>query len=397
MSRQDKTTDSDSAFRYSIIGHLQARYSQAKNWCVPLSAYPRNRRSRTLAMILFNVVIALLPSLFMFLMFLTTVSTSVMDASAKLMMVLFLWLMVAASFTSLVLLRAGKVKFSRTVFSGTAILVALILIQTTGGISNSVAASFIVIPPIIFFYFYSLRAGILATALFPPLIFAVELTNLWLGQPIPDLTSKADPNFNRLLVTATLYMIITLGLCSLFRTISSRQSEFFGEHQELSSLVDQDTLTGIANSRKLKHQLQRDCDIVDEKGGGLAVYYIDLDDFKPINDSYGHAAGDEMLVQIASRLNDLCSEGDCAARMGGDEFAIILNRSLNEEQAKILAQLIETTVSVPVYFRNNMIQVSASVGYCLYPKHTRSRGGILPLADKNMYSRKSGNRDELAA
>ncbi|VAW04281.1 diguanylate cyclase/phosphodiesterase (GGDEF & EAL domains) with PAS/PAC sensor(s) [hydrothermal vent metagenome] len=397
MSQHDKISDGDSAFRYSFIGRLRARYSQVKNWCVPLSTYPRNRKSRTLALILFNVIIALLPSLFLFLIFLATVSTSVMDASAKLMMILFLWSMVAASFTSLVLLRVGKVKLSRAVFGGTAIMVALILIQTTGGISKSVAASFIVVPPIIFFYFYSLRAGILATVVFPPLLFAIELINLSLGQPIPDLTSRADPNFNRLLVTATLYMIVTLGLCSLFRTISSRQSEFFGEHQELSSLVDQDTLTGIANSRKLKHKLQRDCDIVDEKGGGLAVYYIDLDDFKPINDSYGHAAGDEMLVQIAARLNDLCSKGDCAARMGGDEFAIILNRSLDEDQARILAQLIETTVSVPVYFRNKMIQVSASVGYCLYPKHTRNRGGIIPLADKNMYSRKSGNRGELAA
>lgn len=271
------------------------------------------------------------------------------------------------------------------------------VIQTTGGITQSIASPFIIIPPVIFFYFFNIRAGILVIALFPPLMFGIEIGNLWLGELIPDMTSQADADFNRMLVTAALYLFVTLSLLSLFRTIGSMQADLFGEHRQLSNLADQDALTGIANSRKFKRQLQRDCDHIDETGGHLAVYYIDLNDFKPINDRHGHAAGDEMLRQVATRLDDLCKKGDCAARMGGDEFAILLNRSMDEDHVKQLAQLIETTISVPIYFKNALIQISASVGYCLYPDHTCNRAGILRLADKNMYIKKDEYRGERAA
>jgi diguanylate cyclase (GGDEF)-like protein len=123
--------------------------------------------------------------------------------------------------------------------------------------------------------------------------------------------------------------------------------------------------------------------------------YVDLDGFKAVNDTHGHAIGDELLCAVAGRLKDGIRGSDLAARLGGDEFAIVLVNTGTESAATVAGKLADS-VSMPYPIGQLTIEISASIGVAGYPDSGASSEALLRSADKTMYKAKSGRKRQTA-
>ena len=125
----------------------------------------------------------------------------------------------------------------------------------------------------------------------------------------------------------------------------------------------------------------------------LACLMIDLDKFKPINDTYGHAAGDEVLRIVAERLNLVSRDTDFVARLGGDEFAMVATAIEDIASAELPAKRIVDQLGVPIYFEDNELKIGGSVGISIYPNDAQNIEGLLKLADDALYASKKAGRN----
>ncbi|MGV1757244.1 diguanylate cyclase domain-containing protein [Rhizobium sp. A22-96] len=152
-----------------------------------------------------------------------------------------------------------------------------------------------------------------------------------------------------------------------------------------------DRLTGLANRTLLDERLQQQLVWCKQKQLSMAVLYIDLDGFKAVNDSHGHEVGDRLLCSVASRLGTIVASSDLAARMGGDEFVILLTES-NAAEAREVADKIIHLVSAPYHFEDLTISISASVGIAKFPDDGPTAQALLGAADEAMYADKRNGR-----
>jgi diguanylate cyclase (GGDEF)-like protein/PAS domain S-box-containing protein len=161
------------------------------------------------------------------------------------------------------------------------------------------------------------------------------------------------------------------------------------EHEaDLDRIAHYDALTAVPNRRLLGDRLEQAIARAQRLGKNLAVCYLDLDGFKPINDQYGHGGGDRLLVEIARRLQAMCRADDTVARLGGDEFVILWNDIGDESEcARALERILEE-VSTPMLLDGVQVSVSASVGVTMYPDDEVDADSLLRHADHAMYSAK---------
>jgi len=157
------------------------------------------------------------------------------------------------------------------------------------------------------------------------------------------------------------------------------------EHQSMH-----DELTGMPNRRLFIDRLDQRIRLSDRTGEPFALMMLDLDMFKSINDTLGHAAGDMVLKVIGERLLALARRSDTYARLGGDEFSIILTGSI--DGAVVVAQKIADAVAEPIKLDNRMIKVDASIGIATYPQHGREAKMLMAHADQAMYESKQSAR-----
>ncbi len=153
-----------------------------------------------------------------------------------------------------------------------------------------------------------------------------------------------------------------------------------------------DALTGLPNRFFFMDRLQQDIVQAEREERKLAVLFIDLDRFKGINDSLGHAAGDELLRQAAARLRQGMREGDTVARLGGDEFTILINALSSAKAAGSAAEHVIAALSEPFIVENVENVVSASVGIAVYPSDSGNAELLMRQADTAMYRAKAGGR-----
>lgn len=162
---------------------------------------------------------------------------------------------------------------------------------------------------------------------------------------------------------------------------------------QLDRIAHYDSLTGVANRALLGVRLHQAIDHARHGGDLLAVCYLDLDDFKPVNDTYGHAAGDRLLVEIAGRLQLCVRGGDTVGRLGGDEFVLLL--CLQEvEECETALQRILAQIKQPVFIGGNAVAVSASIGVSLYPLDDSDPDTLLRHADQAMYEAKHAGKNQ---
>lgn len=155
-----------------------------------------------------------------------------------------------------------------------------------------------------------------------------------------------------------------------------------------------DMLTGLAN-RVLFHEIiEQQVSIAERSGAQLSVLYIDLDRFKPVNDQFGHAAGDRLLVHVARQIRKSLRDSDFAARLGGDEFAVVLIGT-KAEHASIVATKILENLSHPFALDTVEVQVAASIGIASYPQDGRHIRELLHAADEAMYAAKAAGENHV--
>jgi diguanylate cyclase (GGDEF)-like protein/PAS domain S-box-containing protein len=166
------------------------------------------------------------------------------------------------------------------------------------------------------------------------------------------------------------------------------------EHEEeLNRIAHYDTLTGVPNRQLLNDRLDRAIVHTRSDGHQLAVCYLDLDGFKPVNDRYGHETGDLLLIEITRRLQAAIRPNDTIARMGGDEFVLLLLELPSLEEGRIVLNRLLETVSEPVVINRERVAVSASIGLTLSPQDGTDAEVLLRHADHAMYCAKRAGKN----
>ena len=154
-----------------------------------------------------------------------------------------------------------------------------------------------------------------------------------------------------------------------------------------------DALTQLPNRNLFWDRLEQALLLAGRQPHSLAMLWLDLDGFKAVNDTLGHAAGDELLRQIGQRLQATIRESDTAARMGGDEFAVMLTTMAHPQDAGGVAQKIITRINQPFVLSQGPAQVSASIGIALYPDHASTAKDLAHRADLAMYAAKQAGKN----
>ena len=158
-------------------------------------------------------------------------------------------------------------------------------------------------------------------------------------------------------------------------------------NEDLQKIAFHDPLTELPNRLVFEERLEQAVVKADRDRGRLALLFIDLDGFKPINDSFGHSCGDTMLREVGARLRALARQGDTMARVGGDEFLMLLEGQPDEGSAAIVAQRVLQSLQQPVALGDREVTVSCSIGIVFYPDGA-APGKLIAHADAAMYAAK---------
>lgn len=160
-----------------------------------------------------------------------------------------------------------------------------------------------------------------------------------------------------------------------------------GQQHELENLANTDALTGLFNKRYFERMMK----IREEKKTRFALFYLDLDRFKPVNDTYGHEMGDKVLKEVAHRLQGCIRSHDYAFRMGGDEFTLVINGNMNTELCEKRIERIKKEIGAPYYIDGQTILIGTSCGSAVYPDDGVDVQTIQNLAAQRMYADKEIN------
>ncbi|EGQ7996143.1 diguanylate cyclase [Vibrio vulnificus] len=161
-----------------------------------------------------------------------------------------------------------------------------------------------------------------------------------------------------------------------------------------------DELTGLPNRRYFMYSLEHHFEHAKKQGRDdtFAVINLDLDRFKQINDTHGHAAGDKVLIACAERLKSTLRSTDLVARIGGDEFLVLSARMTHEKDMEILLNKLKAALcSMPIVYEGELIYLHISIGYCLFHHEMKDSEEMLKQADQRMYNEKKANKMRFAA
>ena len=156
-----------------------------------------------------------------------------------------------------------------------------------------------------------------------------------------------------------------------------------------------DELTGLPNRRLLADRLSHTLATARRAGHIAALLYIDLDGFKLVNDSLGHAVGDLLLSQVSTRLQGRVRASDTLARLGGDEFVVVLAQLSNKEEAALVAEKLLEAITLPFVIEDQKITISASIGISVFPETASDADSLLQQADSAMYAAKRNGKNGL--
>ena len=179
------------------------------------------------------------------------------------------------------------------------------------------------------------------------------------------------------------------GVVIIFQDVSSRKET----EDRLQYLANYDTLTGLSNRGFFQVEIEKAFARSKRNNGSMAIMLLDLDHFKFINDKYGHDIGDELLIEVARRIGKCIRKGDTAARLGGDEFAIMLLDFNSAENVEFVSRNILDEISNPFELNDHYLNVSTSIGVCLFDQKRESTAEMLKFADIAMYESKARGRN----
>ncbi|WP_371193971.1 putative bifunctional diguanylate cyclase/phosphodiesterase [Glaciecola sp. SC05] len=188
---------------------------------------------------------------------------------------------------------------------------------------------------------------------------------------------------------------------NLQRAIVHAQKRFELEHKlhqnylDVKHIAEKDPLTGLSNRHHFNQLMSM---IIQEEGStrvDVALILLDLDNFKFVNDSLGHDAGDRLLIEFSTRIKNLLRRHEGFARLGGDEFAIILTGIKTPEQVAQVAQRIHKSLQGPIQINENLLACNASVGAAMFPLHAKNKEQLVQFADVAMYAAKRAGKGQI--
>jgi diguanylate cyclase (GGDEF)-like protein len=181
---------------------------------------------------------------------------------------------------------------------------------------------------------------------------------------------------------------------SLEEKVKQRTFELADANRRLRRLVNHDPLTGLPNRILFYKQLDHSIIQAQHHSSKLAILFIDLDNFKQINDSFGHIIGDRLLTKVAERLQKKVRESDTVARLSGDEFAIIIEELSSEQDASVVITKHIQSLSKPFELDDIKIDLSASIGVSIFPLDGENADVLVRRADTAMYRVKHSTKDD---
>jgi polar amino acid transport system substrate-binding protein len=248
------------------------------------------------------------------------------------------------------------------------------------------------------------------------LIFLIALINcsiVYAGSPNVNYAyGVIYPSYKYIifLVIISLVIIFILILLNLYikvlkRKIVTINKELSKQEQILSfergsskeaiyKLAYYDALTGLPNRALLNEQLALDLCLANEKNEKVAIIFIDLDNFKSVNDTLGHSVGDELLIVVSELIKNCLEETDTPTRLGGDEFILIIPKMASLESITILSRKILKALNNPLNIGEHELYVTASIGISIYPDHGLDGNTLLKCADMAMYKAKEQGKNK---
>jgi diguanylate cyclase (GGDEF)-like protein/PAS domain S-box-containing protein len=168
------------------------------------------------------------------------------------------------------------------------------------------------------------------------------------------------------------------------------------ERQTASQLVylaERDALTGLYNRHRFQHELQRMLTDASRSGGEGALLFFDLDEFKVINDNFGHRAGDALLIRVASEISALVRRNEVLTRLGGDEFALLVPNASQDDATRLAERVVRAVAAIPFRFEGQNLRLTSSLGIALYPAHATDMDELVAHADAAMYQAKHAGKN----
>lgn len=216
------------------------------------------------------------------------------------------------------------------------------------------------------------------------------IANNWLAVHVQNGT-----NMNTILAwgvpTASLFILTIFMITKFNRSLKSEIAIRKEAEKELKHLAQHDALTGLPNWRLFEELSDLSLNQAKRNKNEQAVLFMDIDGFKSVNDSFGHKAGDQLLIMIAERIRESVRESDIVARIGGDEFTVHLSEECGAKAASAIALKIIRAISIPFELKEGTVNVGVSVGISIYPDDGETVEELSRNADSAMYSvKKSG-------
>ncbi|MEE4229817.1 putative bifunctional diguanylate cyclase/phosphodiesterase [Pseudomonas viridiflava] len=207
---------------------------------------------------------------------------------------------------------------------------------------------------------------------------------------------SADGLDKLVLVTSLAVLSIALAVSVLDARLEARTTvlanSLIEANLELRHLALHDNLTGLPNRILLTDRIEQAMKNINERGGCFALMFMDLDGFKPVNDAFGHHIGDLLLREVASRLRGNLHRQDTLARIGGDEFVLLIELEGPEDAMSVAARQVNL-ITQPFEIGDRLLQISMSIGISLYPGNGRTQHELLVNADAAMYHTKSAGKN----
>jgi diguanylate cyclase (GGDEF)-like protein len=276
--------------------------------------------------------------------------------------------------------RNGRFFLPAVHVSVAAMFTAIIAASIALGHASPLGVTFCVLLIMATNYILGVRASIFWTAASIAGVGYAVLTS----QPVPLPADAIHPSLPVIFGSRALVLIGTCAIAAAERRFSDRQS------RELELLAAQDPLTGLLNRRAFGERLAQATARAERHGRRVGLVFLDLDDFKRVNDARGHAAGDALLCEVANRIASITREGDAAGRAGGDEFVMLLEDVGETKNASLIAERLLARISG---YTGPLVDpdwdFGASVGVACYPDDARDAGELLNAADLAMYRAKA--------
>ena len=186
-------------------------------------------------------------------------------------------------------------------------------------------------------------------------------------------------------------------LCFLYGSLHRLSREQRAAQARFAHLATHDSLTGLSNRPAVMEHIDRKIQNGEHEAslGGFALLLLDLDGFKAVNDNSGHDAGDELLKQVAIRIEAALRDSDFVARLGGDEFLVVVPQVSDHETAERVGEKIIDVIGAPYLLAGATASLTVSIGISLFPRDARDREALMKCADLALYAAKRTGRNRL--